>query len=249
MTKNVMMVDGAIWSGFLPTVMKGTITKGCKKTQISYPNAYIDFKTFRIVSAVEAVVIGAKELDKQLNAAVEDELLVLGMSMGSQVACKWLRDYGPTSSIDPKRLSFLLLANPENKFNGVSVIRPPWFGVDIPDNSGGTGIVGAPDDTPYKVIDFVRQYDGMADVPNRPVKEAINNSKNGLAIVHSAYTDVTLEDEKNVSLVKGNITYTWSRTDLLPCLWTIGWLGDYARKQDAKLRPIIEAAYDRKRPM
>lgn len=212
----VFTIDGAGWSGLLRFMCRGAVTKGKTVRNVKYPNTYFD--GLRYVSAVEAVRRGAQSLDGMLNDHFDgrpdaDDVLVYAMSMGSQVACKWLRDYGPSSSIPAGKVSFLLLANPEQPFHGIYQADPKlvWF-MTLPDYGG----VGVPGNTPFAVTDVCRQYDGMADFPNRPAAQvdwlAVCNALVGLVTVHNNYFRVKPDGADNRRVRRGNVTYVFCPT-------------------------------------
>src|SRR5512139_94951 len=213
----VFMLDGFGWDGFLP-LTKVVQSLGPNRVQVSYNN-----DTPNLTAITDAV----HKLDGFLHDPQYDaKKTVAGVSMGCQVAYKWIRDVGPTS--DVADVSFVLLANPENKFTGCSVYAPTIWG-------GGYGGRGIPDDTRFPVNNVIRQYDGVADYPNVPNPSwlALAHAVWGMARVHNNYFSVTLDDPRNRSHQEGNVTYTWSPT-------TVSWLfGGAAAKS------VIEKSYQR----
>lgn len=209
-------------------MLKGTITNGNTIVPIYYPNWTI----------FEAQVdTGAQMLDTAMHST-SGPMVVMGHSLGAVVACNWLANYGPTSTIEPSDVSFVLLGNSVRKYGGFcNTIH--WY----PDSI-------MPDGTPYTVTDFVRQYDGWGDYPSNILNfEALMNAQSGMNVVHPNYTTVTLNDATNYSYTPyvgskpGNITYVWSMTVPLPILGvTPSTLID---DLDADLRPGIEAGYSR----
>jgi hypothetical protein len=174
--------------------------------------------------------------------------------MGSGRAAKWLRERGSASSISPDRLSFILLAYPENKFTGVRVVAPHLLGGESTD-----GIIGLPADTPYRVMVCTRQYDGLADYPNAQGSAprvtsatAEENATQGMRGVHNNYFRIGVGDFRYTH-VEGNITYAWSLTFPVPKvnkpapgqrLWTPRDHPEYIAADQA-IRPIIESQYAR----
>lgn len=147
---------------------------------------------------------GVNMLDAALrNATVK--VYVIGWSEGAQVIAKWLRDHGPTSNVDPANVTFVLIGNPERKHGGACVVQSPpkkFFGLIAPKaHYGGCGI---PDDTPYRVYDVARQYDGWADVPTvtHPCHLSLSTIDDAY---HMDYFTVGLEGA--LSHTEGNVTY------------------------------------------
>lgn len=241
----VFTIDGAGWSGLLRFMCRGAVTKGKTVKNVKYPNTYVD--GLRYVPAVKAVERGAQALDDMLtahfNAAPDaDDVVVYGVSMGSQVACKWLREYGPRSAVPSGKVSFLLLANPEQPFHGIYRADPKLVKfMKLPDYGG----VGVPANTPFAVTDLCRQYDGMADYPNRPAGQvgsrAVVNALLGLFLIHNNYFRLDLDSRDTIRVNRGNVTYVLSPTRVPPVCRLTAW--SPARRNAQRQR--IENSYDR----
>jgi hypothetical protein len=94
-----------------PNLLRGEVFAGA--TVVVGPNVNI--------LAAPNVNRGADILDDMLHTT-EGQLLVVGYSEGAQVADAWLRRYGPTSDVDPARVSFLLVGDPEVAINGCASV-------------------------------------------------------------------------------------------------------------------------------
>lgn len=151
---------------------------------------------------------GCRMLHEELLAA-RGPVTVLGWSEGAQVAAKWLREFGPSTWIND--VDFVLIGNPERKYGGACVVQNPprHLGVKPTAAYGGCGV---PEDTPYPVVDFARQYDGWADLPTseNPGKAARKVPSDG---IHMNYFHVGLDDEDVLSYTEGNITYLLKPTE------------------------------------
>lgn len=86
--------------------------------------------------------------------ADEDEVIVFGYSRGAQVACQWLRKYGPFSLDLVDRVRFVLIGNPER---GIAFGSKPGRYLD------GSTLKALPTDTPFSVRDIARSGDAYAD--------------------------------------------------------------------------------------
>ncbi|WP_046318220.1 PE-PPE domain-containing protein [Mycobacterium sp. UM_Kg1] len=241
----VFTIDGAGWSGFLRFMCRGTVTRGKTVRRVDYPNAYRD--GLRYVPAVQAVQRGAAALDEMLTGHFAadpdaDDVVVYGVSMGAQVACKWLRERGPASPVPTDKVSFVLLANPEQPFHGIYRADPKlvWF-MTLPDYGG----LGVPPDSRYRVTDVCRQYDGMADFPNRPAAQvsavAVVNALAGLVTIHNNYFRVDIDSPDNLRTRRGNVTYVMSPTRRPPACVA----GALSPARRDKRRRKIEDSYDR----
>ncbi|MGV0626700.1 PE-PPE domain-containing protein [Mycolicibacter minnesotensis] len=241
----VFTIDGAGWSGFLRFMCRGAVTRGKTVRTVKYPNTYFDHLIY--VPAVVAVRRGVQALDEMLIAHFADnpdadDVLVYAVSMGAQVACKWLRERGPTSGVPTDKVSFLLLANPEQPFHGIYRADPRLVRfMTLPDYGG----VGVPAGTPFAVTDLCRQYDGMADFPNLPAARvtalAVLNALLGLVTVHNNYFRVDLDSSANMRTRRGNITYVLAPTRTPPACVAGALLPGRSNGRRRK----IESCYDR----
>ncbi|KLO27840.1 hypothetical protein ABW16_14775 [Mycolicibacter heraklionensis] len=241
----VFTIDGAGWSGFLRFMCRGAVTRGKTVKRVKYPNTYFD--GLRYVSAVKAVERGVQALDDMLTAHFNaspdaDDVLVYGVSMGAQVACKWLREEGPTSSVPADRVSFLLLANPEQPFHGIYQADPKLVTfMKLPDYGG----VGVPANTRFSVTDLCRQYDGMADFPNLPAAQvdslAVRNALLGLVTIHNNYFRLDINSAENIRVSRGNITYVLAPTRVPPACGLSALLPSRLKRK----RSRIDGSYDR----
>jgi len=174
---------------------------------------------------------GVKLLNNALTSGLyQKPYTVFAWSFGSQVACKWLREDGPTSAISPNDLSFILIGNPERHFGGqLGMMRaaadgsgmqsPTWQGgVSTPVSNATAQYVrsgqlpGIPAGNRYPVIDFARQYDYYADYPTVPDPNSAATS-NASPSIHMNYFSVTLADTDLITFGPvNNVTYVWSPT-------------------------------------
>lgn len=171
---------------------------------------------------------GMLALDSALHR-FEGQKIVFGHSMGAQVACKWLREKGPTSDISPSEVTFLLAGNPERKYGGALMVQTPpkYQGVKLTAAYGGPGV---PDATPYTVVDYARQYDFWADAPtaaqpNFAARTLIQQRGN---VIHCNYFNVGLDDGDVLTYTEGNRTYKLKPTSIV-----------------SPLRTLVESSYDR----
>lgn len=210
-----------VWS--LDTALQGSLcaTNTCSRLD------YVPFATGN----------GVRALDRQLSqlttspsqATGTDPTIVLGFSNGAGVAEAWMAEHtGTVGAPSPDEVSFVLIGNPRRAYGG---LLPPI------------------EPTDYHVIDVVRQYDPMADFPDRPLNLlALANVAAGmLSPMHLDYRGVDLDDPDNVVWTEGNTTYVFVPTTELPLLKPLRALGfdELAAKLNGPLTDIIEKAYDR----
>ena len=241
----VFTIDGAGWTGLLRLLCRGAVTKGKTVKNVTYPNTYFD--GLRYVPAVKAVARGAQALDDMLTAHFAgrpdaDDVLVYAVSMGAQVACKWLREQGQSSAVPAGKVSFLLLANPEQPFHGIYQADPKLVRfMKLPDYGG----VGVPAGTRFAVTDICRQYDGMADFPNKPAAQvdslAVRNAMLGLVTVHNNYFRLDVDSPDNLRVRRGNVSYVLAPTRVPPACR----LSALRPARLEQQRRRIESSYDR----
>lgn len=186
------------------------------------------------------VTAGMNALDSLL-LSTGGKVIVVGHDLGARVIYKWLRDKGPTSTVDAANVQFVCTGNPERKYNSHTADLTSFGGF------------GCPAGTPYQVIDFVRQYDFWGDYPNDTGNDWATKNVGWLLFpgtwtdIHFNYTGVGLNDARNRRVTEGNITYVWSPTYPLPLkdVRVTAWWPDLHRKMEAKYRPLVEAGYSR----
>ena len=144
----------------VPQLLKGTIRKpGDTVVTIPYTNQPGRQNVADGVEMLHAAILNAIS-----NGATD--ILVFGYSEGCQIADWWLWKYGQSTPVDPALIRFWLIANANRKYGGF-VCGHPIF-----DAVGYTN--GKPANTPYRVIDFTRQYDGVSDFPTaQPIQNAL----------------------------------------------------------------------------
>ena len=160
---------------------KGELSAGRSVVKVSWNNSFL-------VSNTNAHG-GMTNLDTALPkypGTPEVPTIIIGFSGGAQVIEKWLREKGPTSSIDPSTVKFYLFGSPENQFGSCArnpADDPPKYPGDPaangtahtskcktpPEFHGGIGIgFSVPPNCAYDVTYVTAQYDGWADGPTDP---------------------------------------------------------------------------------
>ena len=132
-------------------------------------------------------------------------------SLGAVVSQVWLHEYGPTSTVDPGDVEFILMGNSVRGYNG-------YYPHNNFTSSSGSpfvdrNLVGPITDTRYKVTDIAVQYDGYADWPDEPLPAAVANANAGKKIYHTMYNRFPLDRPDYKKFVEGNITYVWIPSD------------------------------------
>lgn len=231
----VFTLDGIGFPGMLATTAMASQLLASAQTSAPVP---IPYDTY--VSANVDVAGASAALDAAFHSgANRAPFLVLGIGLGTQVMYKWLRDYGPSSTVDPSDMSMTCLAPPEVSDNGVAVVRP-----DITPTYGG---VGVPSSTPYTVVNLMRQYDGVCDYPNLPPSPlAYRNAWIGMTTIHGNYLDLLPSNPNNVSFVSGTVSYHLNPTPILPLVASLYPNNtDQQLRHDGMYRPGVEECYQR----
>ena len=203
---------------YLTEALEGTITNGNTVVPIDYDNDTI----------FEAQVDQGAQLLNEAILSTSGPRVAFGHSLGAVVCCNWLLNYGPTSTVSPETLSFVLIGNSVRAYGGLC------YAIGYFPHSR------CPSNTPYTVMDFVRQYDGWADIPANAFSVAGINQVAGANLIHPNYQNVSLTESGNVSVKAGNVTYMWSLTYPVPLLGTST---TGVASMDEELRPQIEASY------
>lgn len=180
---------------------------------------------------------GRDNLDAALHA-YPGKKIVEAHSMGTQVECKWLRDIGPDSDIDPDDVIFVGTGNPERKYGGVTTV--PDAG--LPAIYGG---IGPPADTPYTMYDIARQYEFWCDYPTGEMNDTAKRAAIAGLFLHLDYSQVAVNDPANVELVEGNVHYLLAPTWPVPTVGKAFRASAAVQQADDDDRPIIESAYNR----
>ena len=204
----VLTLDPAFFVGTTALAMREWAKRNGQVRQINYG----------AIPLLPFTVIGAKMLDDELKKSVRETtgmVHVLGWSQGAQVIYKWLRQYGPRSAIPASRVRFISIGNPERLYGGATVvISPPrkLFGTRPVASYGGRGV---PSKNRYQVTDFVRQYDGWADLPTALIPSSLALSTIS-DFYHLNYFNVSIEDSDVVAYKHtNNVTYMLKPTNVL----------------------------------
>ncbi|AFM18936.1 putative esterase of the alpha/beta hydrolase fold protein [Mycolicibacterium chubuense NBB4] len=124
--------------------------------------------------------------------------VVFGHSLGSSVIFKWLREHSfDPSAPPPSDLSFVTTGAPERRGTGYVWTDPEgknrW--------RAGQGF-GIPANTPYKVVDICRKWDGFCYfIPGDQRSIDGQMSKR-----HTDYSQIDVNDPANQVNVEGNVT-------------------------------------------
>lgn len=182
-------LDFNVLGNTLRLQLRGKPCAGQRVVQVDYPASF----------AAKSIDKGVAALDQMLHR-VTGPKLVFAHSQGAQVCSRWLRKYTNTAGApSPQEVSFLLIGNPLRKYGGYIIGRP---------EVGGQ--VGLPtlNDTPYSVTDIKMQYDGWADVPDKPGKWALLNASTGRNGRHCyGYLGADMDDPFRWVYKEGTTTY------------------------------------------
>lgn len=222
----------------------GVIAAGNTVQKLLIPQPSVDLSVPLPGPLPEALITGlstaVEVLDDALNAATEP-VTVMAHSLGSVVASLWLNQFGPTTSVDPADVAFILTANPLRKYGGVAY----------------DALNSIPEDTAFFINDIATQFDGWADwpadLPDTSAAVAVLNAIAGQANSLASYVQATLTDPATfLEHVEDNITYTLMASYPFPLLLQnpipgIGFFLDnpIIAQIDKVLRPLIEYWYNR----
>lgn len=180
--------------------------------------------------AKNSIAKGVEMLDAALRATPGPKI-VMGHSQGAQVCSRWMRENAnDTTAPPPGELLFILTGNPLRSTGGYIIGRK---------EVGGT--IGEPTstNTPWRIIDVARRYDGWADwVQDEQNKLAVRNANTGKQTLHKQYDEVDLFSPTHTIWSRGNTTYVLTWEEELPVL-----KGNPDADKVKAVRAEIEAAY------
>lgn len=216
--------------------LQGDITRGALQAPIVWPN----------YGNSDWEIEGGREmLDQAFTDFAGDTITVFAHKDGARVMNLWLQQYGQTrfdEGLVPASTKFVSISDPCNRFGGVYY---------EPDHA-------PPQDTPFDVNVYIRQYDGYADWPGDTTNHAaVINATYGQQYISPDYFGVPSDkhDPSNYLYTAGNIKYIWNQTYPLPSVLPNNTLlkqwgladppssGDWVSLQDQAQRPAIDAAY------
>lgn len=199
-----------------------------------------------------SIAMGARQLDGAVSTT-EGPKSVVGVSQGSLVLHEEERRLMALPESErpaPGELRFVYIADPARPSGGITNRLPG--GVRIP----GIGLSRPAPlvETPYETVYVTREYDGIADFPDRPLNLlATANAVMGAVYLHSHY-DVDLSDVPAGNVTEktndegGKTTSYLVPTDELPLTKPLRQLGVDRRivdEIDTHLRPVVDAGYKR----
>ncbi|VAZ74512.1 PE family protein PE3 [Mycobacterium persicum] len=156
----------------------------------------------------QSVAEGVTLLNNAINTTLsnpENSALVFGYSQSSTVATNETSALMAMGSPDQDRLSFMLMANPNNPNRGI-LARLPGFYIpilDVPFN-GAT-----PPNSPYPTTIYTAQYDGIGNAPQYPLNAMSTlNGFMGPFYIHGQYPDFTSPQVANAVRLPTSPGYT-----------------------------------------
>lgn len=200
---------------------------GYQLVKVSYPASASTTSIPRGVAALDAMI-----------RSTSGPIIVLAQSQGAQVVAEWIEQHKDDEDLPGEdELMFIVTGNPLRANGGGYLIGRPVV-------SGGNG-VPFPTDSPWRVIDFARRYDGFADWPtDESNKLAVDNARTGMGIRHTRYDQVALFDQSHTVWSEGNITYVLTAEEL-PNVEKQWWTSPLAATQ---MQDKVEQAYVGLRP-
>ncbi|MEZ0340947.1 PE-PPE domain-containing protein [Mycobacterium sp. pV006] len=177
-------------------------------------------------------ILLAGELNRVLVEDPDAQIVIGGFSQGAAVASQLLYrlELMGANAPDKDQVRFVLVSDP---------YRGP--------NTGVTNWLAPA--TKYDIILVAREYDGIADVPDRWWNVLANwNASLGALYLHVSTTEVNLDDvpEENITVYEPNakggvITKYLVPTETLPLVRFMPWLKPY----EETLKRIVDAGYSR----
>lgn len=192
--------------------------------------------------------LGNLSRDAQGNPINGERVTVVGLSAGSLVVNEVLRDWVKTGEMpDPEDVTFIVVEDSSRQ----KLIN------DVKYSSKFDYTYQPPPITPYDIVVITGEYDGMADMPDRPFNFlAIMNAMAGSIVVHVPVMYTTslaelaaLEGTKYYTEdtnIKGGVTKHYLvPTATLPLVQLMPWL----KPKEAELKAKIDKGYSRNDPV
>lgn len=189
-------------------------------------------------------VIGAGGVNSALGSVADGvKITLIGVSQGAIVLnyVKQSLALQITANRPHTELSFVTFGDPTNGTGGI-VAKNPLLWLTVP--------LG-PLPTPYNTTEIVREYDGLADWPDRPTALSAMNALLGTLVVHPDYgvaadprTPGTLKTV-TTNILGGTTTHYLVPTAELPITAILRATGIDTSIIDAWLRPQIDRSYNR----
>ena len=189
-------------------------------------------------------VIGAGGVNSALGSVADGvKITLIGVSQGAIVLnyVKQSLALQITANRPHTELSFVTFGDPTNGTGGI-VAKNPLLWLTVP--------LG-PLPTPYNTTEIVREYDGLADWPDRPTALSAMNALLGTVVVHPDYgvaadprTPGTLKTV-TTNILGGTTTHYLVPTAELPITALLRAAGMDTSLIDAWLRPQIDRSYNR----
>ncbi|KRE28963.1 hypothetical protein ASG82_04340 [Mycobacterium sp. Soil538] len=201
-------VDDGAASGARVAVLAGALDKPertmqqlhgslCAPPNVCEPLNYMNVGLLGPAIGQASLDDGVTRLDQWIRNTPGPKI-VFGHSLGSNVINRWLRQHSfdPTAP-PPSELRFVTTGAPERRGTGFVYTDPE--GKNRWRAAQGFGI---PADTPYRVVDICRKWDGFCYyIPGDQRSIDGQASKR-----HTDYSDINIDDPANEVSVEGNIT-------------------------------------------
>lgn len=199
------------------------------------------------IPALDAAIdtaLGNLSRDAQGNVINGEKVTVVGLSAGSLVVNEVLRSWVVSGELpDPEDVTFIVVEDSSRQ----KLIN------DVKYSSKFDYTYQPPPITPYDIIVITGEYDGMADMPDRPWNFlAIANAMAGSIVVHVPVMYTTSMDELQAlegtkyytedTNIKGGVTKHYLvPTATLPLVQLMPWL----KPKEAELKAKIDKGYSR----
>jgi hypothetical protein len=169
----------------------------------------------------QSVAKGVTLLNNAINSTLSDptnKAVVFGYSQSATIATNEINALMAAGSpIDPTRLSFVLIGDPNNPVGGI-LERFPGFYIPFLD----VAFNGATPQSPWHTSVYTYQYDGIADAPQYPLNLVSDlNAFMGYFFVHNQYPLLTATQVGTAVPLPtngGNTDYYMFMTQNLPLL-------------------------------
>ncbi|MBX7455166.1 PE-PPE domain-containing protein [Mycolicibacterium sp. 3033] len=239
------------------TLMKPLLEGAFKddvRTSVTWPAEAGPYSGKGDMTLGASIRIGVPNLDAAIDTAVgnlsapTDKVTVVGLSAGSLVVNEVMRQWMEEGTMpDPSKVTFIVVEDSSRQ----ELIKDAKY------SSKYDYTYQPPPITPYSVVVITGEYDGMADMPDRPWNFlAMFNAMAGSIVVHVPVMYTTSLDE--LKALEGTKYYTETTNSLggvtkhylvptttLPLVQLMPWL----KPKEAELKAKIDKGYSRNDPV
>ena len=257
---NSAVVIGGIGAGSMSDMLMAPLLggklQGQERVNVNWPAVAGPMTGSRDMTLGASIDIGVTNLTAAINTALGklsrdgdghvingEKVTVVGLSAGSLVVNEVLRNMIAAGDLtDPDEISFIVVEDSSRQ----ELIKDTKYNSRLDYTYQPAPV------TPYDVVVVTGEYDGMADMPDRPRNLlAVANAMVGSVLVHVPvmYSNLSKVPEENITVSEntegGTTTHYLVPTKVLPLVQVMPFL----KFREAELKAKIDKGYSRNDPV